>query len=71
MQKLELLSPAKGLKTGIDAINSGADAIYIGAMSYGARQNAGNSLDDIEKLVNFAHLFTLQPLIIFFFMLRV
>ncbi len=57
MQKLELLSPAKDLKTGLCAINSGADAVYIGASSFGARQNAGNSIEDIKKLIDYAHLF--------------
>lgn len=57
MNKVELLAPAKNLETAIAAINSGADAIYIGANSFGARKNAPNSLSDIEKLVNYAHLF--------------
>lgn len=57
MKKVELLSPAKNLETGIAAINSGADAIYIGASDFGARKNAPNSLEDIEKLVNYAHKF--------------
>jgi len=60
MQKLELLSPAKDLKTAIDAVNFGADAVYIGAQSFGARQNAGNSLEDIKKLIDFAHLFNVK-----------
>lgn len=53
--KLELLSPAKDLETGIAAINCGADAVYIGAPQYGARSAAGNSLEDIRKLVEYAH----------------
>ncbi len=60
MQKLELLSPAKDLKTALDAINSGADAVYIGASSFGARQNASNNIEDIEKLIKFAHLFNVK-----------
>ena len=60
MQKLELLSPAKDLKTAISAINCGADAVYIGASSFGARQNASNSLEDIKKLVDYAHLFNVK-----------
>ncbi|MDP2037877.1 MAG: U32 family peptidase [Ignavibacteria bacterium] len=55
--KLELLSPAKDLETGIAAIDCGADAVYIGAPSFGAREAAGNSLEDIEKLVSYAHKF--------------
>ncbi|MBP3821064.1 U32 family peptidase [bacterium] len=57
MHKVELLSPAKNFETAICAINSGADAIYIGASDFGARQNASNSLENIEKLVNYAHKF--------------
>lgn len=57
MKKVELLSPAKNLETAICAINSGADAIYIGASDFGARVNASNSLETIEKLVNYAHKF--------------
>lgn len=53
--KLELLSPAKDLQTGIAAIDCGADAVYIGAPSFGAREAAGNSIDDISALVNYAH----------------
>ena len=57
MKSVELLAPAKNLETGIAAINSGADAIYIGAPNFGARQNAGNSIEDIEKLFFYAHKF--------------
>ncbi len=57
MKKVELLAPAKNYETAIAAINSGADAIYIGAYDFGARKNAPNSLEDIEKLVNYAHKF--------------
>ena len=57
MKSVELLAPAKNLETAIVAINSGADAIYIGAEEFGARKNAPNSLSDIEKLLNYAHKF--------------
>ena len=57
MKEVELLAPAKNLETAIAAINSGADAIYIGASEFGARKNAPNSLEDIEILVNYAHKF--------------
>ena len=57
MKTVELLAPAKNYETAIAAINSGADAIYIGASDFGARKNAPNSLEDIEKLVKFAHKF--------------
>lgn len=54
---IELLSPAKNLECGIAAINHGADAVYIGASKFGARVAAGNSIEDIESLVNYAHRF--------------
>lgn len=57
MKIVELLAPAKNLETGIAAIDSGADAVYIGACEFGARKNAPNTLEDIEKLVNYAHKF--------------
>ena len=57
MKKVELLSPAKNFEVAIAAINSGADAIYIGANDFGARVNASNSLESIAKLVNYAHKF--------------
>lgn len=56
-KKIELLAPAKNLKTGIEAIRHGADAVYIGASLYGARSAAGNSLEDIKALCEFAHLY--------------
>lgn len=55
--KLELLAPAKNAEQGIAAINHGADAVYIGATLFGARVAAGNSIDDIDKLVKYSHLF--------------
>ena len=57
VRKIELLAPAKNLETGIEAINHGADAVYIGAPQFSARSAAGNSLDDIRQLVEHAHLF--------------
>ena len=53
--KIELLSPAKNLEVGIAAINHGADAVYIGPSQFGARVAAGNSIEDIAKLVDYAH----------------
>ena len=54
---IELLAPARNLACGIEAINHGADAVYIGAPRFGARAAAGNSLEDIAELVRYAHLF--------------
>lgn len=57
MRNLELLAPAKNAEQGKAAINHGADAVYIGAPLFGARAAAGNSLEDIENLVRYAHVF--------------
>ena len=54
---IELLSPAKNLECGIEAIKHGADAVYIGAGRFGARQAAGNSVEDITELTRFAHFY--------------
>ena len=53
--KLELLAPAKDLDCGKAAIDHGADAVYIGAERLGARAAAGNSLEDIAALCQYAH----------------
>ena len=55
--KTELLAPAKDKETAFSAIDCGADAVYIGASAFGARHNAGNSLEDIKEVVNYAHKF--------------
>jgi len=54
---LELLAPAKTADIGIEAINHGADAVYIGGPAFGARVHAGNPLPDIERLCRHAHRF--------------
>ena len=54
---IELLSPARDADIGIEAINHGADAVYIGGPAFGARASAGNSVGDIERLVKHAHRF--------------
>lgn len=56
-KSIELLAPAANLQSGRAAINCGADAVYIGASKFGARVSAGNSLQDIAELINYAHLF--------------
>lgn len=55
MTELELLAPAKDLETGIAAITHGADAVYIAAQKFGAREKAGNPIKDIAELCRFAH----------------
>lgn len=56
-RRIELLAPAKNVECGIEAINHGADAVYIGASRFGARASAGNSLEDLARLVDYAHLY--------------
>lgn len=63
-KKVEILAPAKNLAQGIMAINAGADALYIGAEAFGARSNATNSVEDIEQLVKYAHLFKAQVFVV-------
>ena len=57
LKKIELLSPAKNLEVGIAAINHGADAVYIGGPSFGAREKVGNSIEDITKLCDHAAIY--------------
>lgn len=57
LRKIELLAPAKNLECGIAAIDHGADAVYIGAAQFGARQTAGNCTEDIAELTRYAHQF--------------
>ena len=61
--RLELLAPAKNADFGIAAIDHGADAVYIGGPSFGARANAGNSLADIARLADHAHRFNARVLV--------
>lgn len=51
----ELLAPARDYATAVDAVDCGADAVYIGASKFGARYAAGNTLDDIARTVEYAH----------------
>ena len=55
--QLELLAPARDADIGIEAINHGADAVYIGGPSFGARSSADNSVAEIGRLANHAHRF--------------
>ncbi|MCW3171582.1 peptidase U32 family protein [Shewanella subflava] len=59
-RQLELLAPAKNADYGIEAIRHGADAVYIGGPAFGARHNAGNSVEDIARLAEFAHRYHAQ-----------
>ena len=55
--QLELLAPARDVAIGMEAVNHGADAVYIGGPSFGARSSADNSVTDIGRLVSHAHRF--------------
>lgn len=55
LHAIELLAPARDAETGIAAIDHGADAVYIGGPAFGARQAAGNTMDDIRRLCDYAH----------------
>ena len=57
MKQLELLAPARDIQIGIAAIDCGADAVYIAGPQFGARQAAGNSIEDIRDLCTYAHKF--------------
>ena len=57
LTKLELLAPAKNKDIGIAAIDCGADAVYIAGPSFGAREAAGNPVEDIAALAGYAHRF--------------
>lgn len=60
---LSLLAPARDKSVAQAAIQAGADAIYIGAPAFGARQAAGNSLEDLAEVVEYAHTFGVQVLV--------
>ena len=55
--QIELLSPARDADIGIEAVNHGADAVYIGGPAFGARAGAGNDIADLERLITHAHRF--------------
>ena len=55
--KIELLAPARDYEAAVAAIEAGADALYMGGARFGARVAAGNSLEDIARVVRYAHRF--------------
>ena len=54
MKKIELLAPARDLQCGVAAVECGADAVYMGAPRFGARRSAGNTAEDIARMVEYA-----------------
>ena len=57
MKRLELLAPARDYASAVAAVDAGADAIYIGGARFGARHAAANSVDDIRRAAEYAHLY--------------
>ena len=62
---IELLAPAKNLECGLEAVRHGADAVYIGAPKFSARSAAGNTIEDIRQLCDFAHIYNARVYIAF------
>lgn len=65
MRKIELLAPARDAEIGKEAINHGADAVYIGAPRFSARAAAGNDIQDIESLAAYGHQFGAKTIVAF------
>lgn len=63
MRKVELLAPARDAEIGIEAINHGADAVYIGAPQFSARAAAGNDVRDIARLAAYGHRYAAKTLV--------
>jgi len=61
--RCEILSPARDFEVAKAAIQAGADAVYIGAPKFGAREAAGNSLNDIAATVAYAKPFGVKVLV--------
>lgn len=70
MKTLELLAPARNTDIGIAAIDCGADAVYIAGPDFGARKDAGNSVDEIARLCAYAHKFGARIFVTFNILLR-
>ena len=65
MRALELLAPARTADIGIAAVDCGADAVYIAGPAFGARQAAGNPVEDIRRLCEYAHRFGVRIYVTF------
>ena len=65
MRALELLAPARTADIGVAAIDCGADAVYIAGPAFGARQAAGNPVEDIRRLCDYAHRFGVRIYVTF------
>lgn len=67
---LELLSPARNADIGIAAIDCGADAVYIAGPAFGARKDAGNPVEEIARLCEYAHKFGVRVFVTVNILLR-
>ena len=65
MKELELLAPARNADIGIAAIDCGADAVYIAGPAFGARQAAGNPVEEVRRLCAYAHRFGARVFVTF------
>ena len=64
-RNLELLAPARTADIGVAAVDCGADAVYIAGPAFGARQAAGNPVEDIRRLCEYAHRFGVRIYVTF------
>ncbi|MDE6249619.1 MAG: collagenase-like protease, partial [Paramuribaculum sp.] len=60
LRQIELLAPAKNAEIAFEAIRHGADAVYMGASSHGARSAAANSLTEMASVVEYAHKYNVR-----------
>ncbi len=55
---MELLAPAGGMAQLKAAVQSGADAVYLGSSSFSARAGAGNfSCEELKEAVDYCHVY--------------
>ncbi len=67
----EILAPAGGRAQFLAALQSGADAVYLGLPSFNARARADNfSLADLRELLPLAHAFDMKVLVTFNILLK-
>lgn len=58
MKTIELLAPAGSIEAVYQAVYNGAEAVYMGGKSFGARAYANNfSYNEMKKAIDFAHLY--------------
>ena len=70
MTPIELLAPARNADIGIAAIRCGADAVYVAGPDFGARKDAGNPVDEIARLCDYAHRYGARVFVTFNILLR-